>query len=65
MIGIPPLLGRGFRPEEERAGGPTDVVVITEALWRSRFGSDEDIIGRSIILDEVPRTIVGVLPRGA
>jgi predicted permease len=65
VLGIPPLLGRGFLPGEDRPGGQTNVVMITEDLWRSRFGADAGIVGRSIVLDEVPRTVIGVLPRGA
>ena len=62
---VPPLLGRGFLPDEDRPGGPTNVVMLTEELWRSRFGADRSIVGSTIILDEVPRTVIGVLPRGA
>jgi predicted permease len=65
VLGIPPLLGRGFLPDEDRPGGRNDVVMITEDLWRSRFGADATIVGRRIVLDEVPRTVIGVLPRGA
>jgi predicted permease len=65
VLGIPPLLGRGFLPEDDRPGGFNDVVMLTEELWRSRFGADRAIVGRSIVLDEVPRTVIGVLPRGA
>jgi predicted permease len=65
VLGLSPLLGRGFLPEEDRPGGQTNVVMITEDLWRSRFGADAAIVGRTIVLDEVPRTVIGVLPRGA
>jgi predicted permease len=65
VLGIPPLLGRGFLQDEDRPGGQTNVVMITEDLWRSRFGADPGIVGRTIVLDEVPRTVIGVLPRGA
>ena len=65
MLGIPPLLGRGFLPDEDRPGGHTNVVMITEDFWRSRFGADAGIVGRTMVLDEVPRTVIGVLPRGA
>ena len=65
VLGIPPLLGRGFLPEEDARGGRHDVVILTEELWRSRFGADPTIIGRAIVLDEVPRTVVGVLPASA
>ena len=65
VLGVPPLLGRGFLPDEDRPGGHTNVVMITEDFWRSRFGADAGIVGRTIVLDEVPRTVIGVLPRGA
>jgi hypothetical protein len=65
VLGVPMLHGRGFRPEEDRPGGATDVVVITEELWRARFGADPSMVGRVLVLDEVPRTVIGVLPAGA
>jgi predicted permease len=65
VLGVPLLLGRGFLPEEDRPGGPTDVVVITEELWRSHFAADPRIVGRSLVFDEVPRTVIGILPAGA
>jgi predicted permease len=65
VLGIPPLLGRGFLPDEDRPGGNTNVVMITEDFWRSRFGADAGIIGGTMVLDEVPHTVIGVLPRGA
>ncbi len=65
VLGVPALLGRGFLPDEDRAGGRNDVVIIAESLWRTRFGGDPSIVGRAIVLDEVPRTVVGVLPAGA
>jgi predicted permease len=65
VLGIPPLVGRGFIEDDDRPGGRNDVVLITEELWRSRFGADASIVGRAIALDEVPRTVIGVLPAGA
>ena len=47
VLGIPPLLGRGFLPDEDRPGGHTNVVMITEDFWRSRFGADAGIVGRT------------------
>jgi predicted permease len=64
VLGIQPLLGRGFLPDEDRPGGNNHVVILTESLWRSRFASDASILDRTIILDEVPRRVIGVLPRG-
>ena len=65
VLGIAPLLGRGFLPDDDKPGGANDVVIIAEELWRSRFGADPSIVGRRVVLDEVPRTVIGVLPAGA
>jgi predicted permease len=62
-IGVSPALGRDFRPEEGRPGGE-HVVILTDGLWRSRFGADPGVLGRSIILDGEPYAVIGVLPRG-
>ena len=65
VLGIEPLLGRAFGPGNDRPGGDNAVVVLTEELWRSRFGGAASILGKTIVLDEVPRTVIGVLPAGA
>jgi putative ABC transport system permease protein len=62
-IGIQPMLGRGFTAEEDLPGGP-QVVVISYGLWRSAFGSDAGIVGRSMPLNGTSYSIVGVLPPG-
>lgn len=59
VLGIHPILGRNFLPEEESKG---DVVVVTESFWRKQLNSDPAVLGRSITLNGVPTTIVGVLP---
>jgi len=61
VLGVDPILGRGFLQEEE-ALGSRDVVHIAEGLWRSRFGADPDIIGNSISIAGEPHVVVGVLP---
>jgi predicted permease len=58
-----PALGRGFLPEENEPGR-TMVVVLGHALWRSRFGGDPHVVGRTVELDRQPRTVVGVAPPG-
>ena len=63
VFGLSPVLGRGFGPEDDGAGGD-DVVLLTESFWRTRFGADAGIIGTSITLDERPRTVIGVVPNG-
>lgn len=61
ILGMNPLLGRTFTADEDRLGAnPT--VMISEALWRRRFGSARDIIGRQLILDGESRSVVGVVP---
>ena len=57
----PPLIGRLFSPEEQRPGGPP-VAVLTYELWRDVFGGDRAAVGSTIQLNEVPYTIIGVLP---
>ena len=61
VMGTSPMLGRGFESESEIRGTEL-VVLIGESLWRSRLGSDPEIIGRTIDLGEAPRTVVGVMP---
>jgi putative ABC transport system permease protein len=59
VLGIRPIKGRNFLPQEEET---TDVALVTENFWRNRLGGDPDVLGRSIILDDVQHSIVGVLP---
>jgi predicted permease len=59
VLGVRPILGRNFRPEEEEGA---DVALITKSFWQKRLGGDPNVIGRSITLDGTPHTIVGVLP---
>lgn len=64
MLGMTPLLGRSFRDDEVGAG-PTHVVILSEGLWRRRFGADSSIVGRSITLTGEPFTVIGVFAAGA
>ena len=57
--GIAPILGRNIRPEEDRAGG-TPVAVIGDGLWKRKFGSSPDVLGRSITLNGTTYTVIGV-----
>jgi putative ABC transport system permease protein len=61
LIGMQPALGRGFRPGEDRVDAPR-VAVLSDGLWRRRFGADTSIIGRTIILDDSPTMVIGVAP---
>ena len=60
LLGVRPALGRTFAPEEIRDGQA--VVVLSYAIWTRRFGSDPDVLGRRVAIDEVPHTIIGVAP---
>ena len=60
-LGINPILGRHFTAEEGLPGGHWGAI-ISHGLWQRRFGSDPNIIGREILLDANPTTVIGVLP---
>jgi putative ABC transport system permease protein len=60
VLGIRPVLGVTFTAED--TANRRSVVVISERLWKTRFGSDSSIVGRAIVLDDQPYTIVGVVP---
>jgi putative ABC transport system permease protein len=62
-VGVEPMLGRGFRSDEDRPG-QSRVAVISHGLWQRRFGSDPAVLERSIVLDGQPTAIIGVMPRG-
>jgi putative ABC transport system permease protein len=62
VLGAAPILGRGFLPEEDRINA-ADTVVLAENFWRREFAGDPAIIGRTLILNDRPCTIVGVMPR--
>ncbi len=64
LLGIAPAIGRGFTGAEDADDSPA-VVVLSDGVWRRRFGADPAAVGRSVEIDGVPRTIVGVMPRGA
>ncbi|MFL6260968.1 MAG: ADOP family duplicated permease [Thermoanaerobaculia bacterium] len=64
VLGIPPLKGRTFAPGEDRPGAPR-VAVVSEKLWRQRFGSDPGLVGRSLTLDGQPYAVIGILRKGA
>jgi putative ABC transport system permease protein len=62
LLGVQPALGRDFEASEDRPGAPF-VAIISDALWRRRFGADRGIVGRQIAIEEIPVTVIGVLPR--
>jgi predicted permease len=64
VLGVPALLGRTLTPDDDHPSDPQAVAVISYDFWRRRFGQDPGAIGKTITLDDVPLTIVGVTPRG-
>jgi putative ABC transport system permease protein len=60
LLKIQPTLGRGFQPDDEDPGART--VIVSHALWKTRLGGDDGIIGRTIDLDREPYVVVGVAP---
>jgi predicted permease len=66
VLGIRPALGRGFtRADEQPGGGPGGFkVVLSYSFWQSHFNHAEDVIGRVLMLDGRPHTVIGIMPRG-
>jgi putative ABC transport system permease protein len=62
VLGVPPIVGRTMQQDDEHRASPR-VVVLSESLWRRRFGGDPHMVGRSIALDGEPHQVVGVMPR--
>jgi putative ABC transport system permease protein len=63
VLGVSPAIGRWFA-DAELQPGPATVVVLSDALWRTRFGAETGIIGRDIMVNGTARTVVGVMPAG-
>ena len=61
-LGLPPMLGRPFAPDEHRTS-PATVAVLSHGLWTRRFAADPAIVGKSISFNGRPRTVVGVMPK--
>jgi putative ABC transport system permease protein len=64
IFGVRAALGRTFAKDEDERGAPR-VAVMSYKLWQNRFGGDKDILGRKLILDGQPYTVIGVLPRNS
>lgn len=62
LLGVDPIMGRHFLPEDAAPPGLESVVMITHGLWQRRYGSDPSIIGKSIIVNDRARTVIAVLP---
>jgi putative ABC transport system permease protein len=61
LLGVKPVLGRTFRAEEDQPGGPS-VVLISHELWRRRFDGDPNILNKTVLVNAVSHTIIGVMP---
>ena len=61
ILGLSPTIGRGFTKDDDRAGGPR-TALLSDAFFKTRFGGDPSIIGKTITLNRVPHTVIGVVP---
>jgi predicted permease len=64
VLGLTPVLGRFFLPDEDSKPGGNDIAVLSYALWVNKFGSDPTIVGKAVTLNATPYTVIGVGPRG-
>jgi predicted permease len=62
VLEVPLALGRAFRPDEDKAAGRDAVVILGHELWRTDFAADPGVIGRTIFLNSIPFTVIGVAP---
>ena len=63
ILGVTPMLGRNILPEEDRPGNQR-VALISHRLWQQRYGGNQSVVGREILLDGVKHRVIGVMPRG-
>jgi putative ABC transport system permease protein len=63
VLGVKPVLGRVYRGEEDKPGGDR-VVILSHSLWQRRFGSEAGVLEKTIVLNNEPYTIIGVMPPG-
>lgn len=63
-LGLQPIIGRNFSPDEDRPGGPR-VVLISRQMWQQRFHGEASVLGQALTLDGAPYTMIGVLPDAA
>ncbi|MGH9348739.1 MAG: ABC transporter permease, partial [Vicinamibacterales bacterium] len=61
LLGIRPALGRAFREGDDRPGAP-GVIILSDAVWRSRYHADGTVVGRTVIVNDVPHTVIAVMP---
>jgi predicted permease len=63
VLGVSPVLGRGFLPEEDKPTAPR-VVILSYGVWRDYFGEDAELVGRNVVLNGQSYIVVGILPNG-
>ncbi|MCY4027512.1 MAG: ADOP family duplicated permease [Acidobacteria bacterium] len=63
LLGVQPLLGRDFHPDDDRPGVPP-VVLLGHDIWMTRYGASPQVLGRIIQVNDVPSTVIGVMPQG-
>jgi hypothetical protein len=63
LIGVRPVLGRWFSEEDDRPGA-AGTVILSYSLWQSKFGGSGSVLGRKLLLDDSPCTVIGVMPAG-
>jgi predicted permease len=64
LLGVRPQLGRFYQPDEDDPAGASKVIVLGDALWRTRFGADPSIVGTEVDLSDGKYTVIGVAPKG-
>jgi predicted permease len=62
VLGVEPMLGRSFLPEEAAPPGLESAVILTHGLWQRRYGGDPGIVGRGVVINDRARTVVGIMP---
>lgn len=60
LLGVEPIAGRNFNGDEDRPGGAR-VALLAESIWRERFGADPGLVGRSVVLDGIAHTVIGIV----
>ena len=63
LLGVSPALGHGFTAEDDRPGAG-GVVIISDAVWKTRYHSDPGVLGKAVLVNAIPAVIVGVMPPG-
>jgi putative ABC transport system permease protein len=64
VIGVQPRLGRIFTDDEDQVDNAAPVVIISDRLWQSHFNRDPNVVGKMLIMDKMPITVIGVMPAG-